>query len=283
MNISSFATNALQTIKGIAKILLLSRRCTVQRLPRQHPLIILANGPSLNDTLQNHSQTLQQADLLAVNFGAISPHFHVLRPKYYVLADPLFFSENVTSDNMEKLRRAMAAVCWPIILFVPTRTKNRSILPEIRNNPNIAIQRFNAVGVEGFGWFRNLAYRLNLGMPRPRNVLIPSIMCGMAAGYSKIIITGADHSWMQTIAVDDQNRIVSVQPHFYKDTATEQQRVNTEYAGYRLHQIVYSFYIAFRAYHLIAEYARHRGIQILNATPQSFIDAFPRTTLDKPI
>lgn len=34
--------------------------------------------------------------------------------------------------------------------------------------------------------------------------------------------------------------------------------------------------IAFRSYWHIADYARSRGIEIINATPGSMIDAFPR-------
>ena len=95
-------------------------------------------------------------------------------------------------------------------------------------------------------------------------------------GYKEILIFGADHSWMKTLSVTDGNEVVSIQPHFYKDGEDEQNRVRHEYRNYRLHQIVESFAIAFKSYHDIAQYAASRCIKVYNATPGSFIDAFPR-------
>ena len=54
--------------------------------------------------------------------------------------------------------------------------------------------------------------------------------------------------------------------------------VYAEYEGYRLHDIVYSFYVAFRAYHDIRAFADRRGVDIVNITPASYIDAFPRAS-----
>lgn len=234
----------------------------------------MANGPSLNDTIAQHLDILRRSNTMAVNFAALSEAFFEIRPEWYVLADPLFFS-NSDSANMQKLREALKCVSWPMTMLVPRGSDTSRLVA----NPNIAVKTYNCVGIEGFDWFTNFVYDHRLGMPRPRNVLIPAIMCGLWLGYKTIDLVGADHSWMKTLGVDNQNRIISVQPHFYKDDKTEQTRVNAEYAGYHLHQIVHSFYVAFKSYHDIAAYARHLGIKIYNCTPDSFIDAFPRRPL----
>ena len=124
-----------------------------------------------------------------------------------------------------------------------------------------------------------MIYRLGLGMPRPRNVLIPSIMLAINSGYRRVYVAGADHSWTQTLWVDEDNRVVSIQPHFYQDNEEEKKRVATEYHNYPLHQILQSLYIAFRSYFDIADYAKSRNVEIINITPESFIDAFPRMKL----
>ena len=116
-------------------------------------------------------------------------------------------------------------------------------------------------------------------MPRPRNVLIPSIMAAIAMGFKEIYLTGADHSWMKTISVNDNNQVVSIQPHFYKDNDKELARVRTDYLHRPLHTILDSFRIAFASYHTIARFAATRGIRIVNSTPGSYIDAFPRAPL----
>ena len=104
-------------------------------------------------------------------------------------------------------------------------------------------------------------------------------MIAMKLGYGNVYITGADHSWTKTLSVNERNEVVSIQPHFYKEDENEEKRIKVDYLKYPLHQIVHSFYVAFKAYHDIQRYALHRGVNIYNATPESFIDAFPRKSI----
>ena len=163
-------------------------------------------------------------------------------------------------------------------LFVPAKAK-RHIPDIIKENKTIKIQTYNFVGAEGFDRFKNLIYKNKLAMPRPRNILIPAIMCGIWSGYKTIYITGADHSWMKTLSVNENNNVVSIQPHFYQDDTKEHKRVSEIYRDLKLHQVVHSFYVAFKSYHDLQNFAIKNNIQIFNATPESFIDAFPRKKL----
>lgn len=242
---------------------------------RDDDIIIMANGPSLSQSLTDCMPTLQRHTTMAVNFAAIAPSFFEVKPQYYVLADPHFFGNAEPGSNLEKLRESLRKVQWPLTLFAPSGVDTSAYTA----NPNICIKRFHAVGIDGAVGFAHWCYRLGLGMPRPRNVLIPSIMLALAEGFRNIYIVGADHSWMKTISVTDNNEVVSVQPHFYTDSRHEQARVNNEYRGYRLHQIVESFSVAFRSYHQIRAFADTLGARIINATPESFIDAFERGKL----
>ena len=76
-----------------------------------------------------------------------------------------------------------------------------------------------------------------------------------------------------TERVDETEQILSKEN---KEDDKEVQRVKTEYMHYPLHPIIYSFYVAFKSYFTIARYAKHIGASIINITPGSFIDAFPR-------
>lgn len=236
----------------------------------------MGNGPSLADTIRDYGDKLSSYPSLAVNFAANTPEFQFLRPQYYVLADPHFFKAN-DNDTVNKLKHILNNIDWEMTLFLPCNVRKTELI----TNRNITIEYFNPVGIEGFAWLENWAFRKGYGMPRPRNVLIPSIMIAMSLGYKEIYITGADHSWMKTILVNDRNEVISIQPHFYKEDEKEVQRIRTDYLRYPLHQIIYSFYVAFRSYFTIERYARHRGINIYNATPDSFIDAFARRSLSE--
>jgi len=272
------------TVKGLVKLALLARPCHLPRLAApDESLVILANGPSLADNISSGADRaiIEHAASMAVNFAANAPEFMSLRPRYYVLADPHFFTSG--DANVGALWRNLTRVDWTMTLFVPRASLTAAGSRLGAAHSSVSLQPFNFVGIEGFGAFRRTVYRRALGMPRPRNVLIPSIMLGMAVGYRKIVLLGADHSWMRTLSVTDDNEVVSVQPHFYKDDDSEKERVRHEYRGYRLHDIVGSFAVAFRSYHDIAAYARAEGVDIVNSTPGSFIDAFRRAPLGRAI
>ena len=206
-----------QSLASLAKVALLSRRPSVAvTAGKDEELVVLGNGPSLNDTVADHSDFLASRRLLAVNFAANTPLFRQLKPDYYVLADPHFFNPQ-GNPAVAALWDAIASADWRMTL-----------------------------------------------------------MLAIAAGFKTVYVAGADHSWMKTISVDDDNHVVSIQPHFYKDSDNEHARVRKDYMNYPLHQIVYSFYVAFRSYHTLQAYALSRGVNIYNITPGSFIDAFPR-------
>ena len=276
MTLSDFASGLGDTLKGMAKIALTSRRggkCP-QRSGR---IIVLGNGPSLRETIKEHESLLQSTPTMAVNFMANAPEFERLKPEFYVLADPHFFT-GLEHDNVKSLWARLRGTDWAMTLFVPV---NRIGLARqlTAGAEKLTLAGFNFVGVEGFEWFERLAFGSGAAMPRPRNVLIPAIMCAIRMGFSTIDIVGADHSWLETIRVTEENHVVSVQPHFYADSSKELKRSETEYRGYHLHDILRSFYIAFESYHRLERYARSRGVSIRNSTPGSYIDAFERVSL----
>lgn len=268
---------------SMGKAMLLSRRPSPAGSPKKGRLIIMGNGPSLRDTIANHRETLKTADTMAVNFAANADTYRELQPNLYVLADPHFFrtdaEDGKSSDpNVVRLWGNIAATGWPMTLYVPCS----ATLPEgIGGNGHITVKRYNLTPGEGMRGPVHWLYRHGFAMPRPRNVLIASIMVALREGYRDISIVGADHTWSRDLWVDDRNRVISVQKHFYKDNDKEFERVAQEYAGYHLHDILNSLTIAFRSYHQIADYAATLGANITNCTPGSFIDAFPRAALDK--
>ena len=276
---SDTLSNITGTLAGIAKTILSPQRT---RISAHDPaegdsLIIMGNGPSLTQTIADYGDTLARIPLMAVNFAANTPEFQQLKPRYYTLADPHFFLKQ-TDPNVARLISNLNAVSWPIILFVPASAKKHMTS---LNNPKLTIEYFSTNGIEGFARFRRFMYRAGFGMPRPRNVLIPSLMIGIALGFRTIYITGADHGWTKTLSVNERNEVVSIQPHFYTEDNHEKQRIRTDYLKYPLHQILYSLYVAFKSYFLIEDYARCQNTEIFNATDGSFIDAFRRQSLPR--
>lgn len=276
----SFFSALGNTLKSCAKLVLLSRSTTAPAPSHKgsRDIIILGNGPSLNDTIARHSSLLASKPTVAVNFMASSPIYNAIRPDFYVLADPLFF-KSPELENVAQLWNALSKTDFPMTLLVPVKWRRQARRLLGRSAPKVKVEGFNFIGLSGFFAFEKSVYNRRRGMPRPRNVLIPAIMNAIWAGYKDIYVVGADHSWLETLRVSDQNHVVSVQPHFYADSEKELKRSETEYKNIRLHQLLESFAIAFRSYHILNRYALATGVRIYNSTPKSYIDAFERRPL----
>lgn len=275
--ISDFTTDLGATAKSLVKMALQSRHNTVSRqkaADEGKPLIIMGNGPSLADLISTDTEALARSVTMALNFAANADEFTMIKPDFYLLADPHFFAGRESDPNVGRMfGRFNTAVDWPMTLYVPTGHSAASLGI---TNPSVRVENFNFVGIEGFRCFENAAYNAGLGMPRPRNVLVPAIMTAIRAGFREIYLTGADHGWLTTLSVTEENEVVSIQPHFYKDNDSEKKRVASVYRDVRLHDILLSFHLAFKSYHAVERYARTKGCHIYNATPGSFIDAFER-------
>ena len=245
--------------------------------PAGGTVIVMGNGPSLRDVMSEQRELLMQFPRMAVNFAANAPEFFELKPQHYILADPHFFETADSDPNVRSLWENIAKADWEITLHIPAQMKKLG--ERFMDKGHLRIEYFNMTPAEGFDSLCHLLFRNGLAMPRPRNVLIPAIMQAMAIGYEEIYIVGADHTWPHTLYVDDRNRVVTVQPHFYKDNEEELDRVAEAYRGVHIHDVLQSMVIAFRSYHQIRKYADKTGVKIFNATKGSLIDAFMRKPL----
>lgn len=264
------------TLASFIKIPIMSRRPSPKSRDRKDTIIIMGNGPSLRDAMEQDRDVLMSYPRLAVNLSALTPDFRDLRPDYYILADIAFFLKEKTG-KVPQLWEALRSVDWQMTLFLPATARK---MPEVKSLPgNITLKFYNLTPAEGFRCVMHPLYDSGLAMPRPRNVLIPSIISSMREGFRKIVLIGADHNWSKTLWVTERNRVVSVQPHFYKDDDAELRRAEEIFKNVHIHDVYENYAIAFRSYFNVKAYADRRGVEILNSTPGSFIDAFPRIRL----
>ncbi len=267
-----------QTFLSVVKILLQSKWNT--SLPTQfsnnEELVILANGPSLNSTVQNSNDFICDKTLLAVNFAVTSPMFEQLKPELYLIADPLFW---IVPEKREQLFGTLAEkTTWEMTLFVPCRAlKDKMWQPLIVKNQNIKLCIYNTTPIEGFKFFCNFIFKRGYGVPRPHNVLIPSIAIGLRLPFKRIYLAGADHSWLPEVTVTDDNVVLMHQKHFYDQNKSKSETVKQEnLKSARLHTILYHMYVAFKSYFVLKDFADTQDKEVINITPNSFIDAFKR-------
>jgi len=167
---------------------------------------------------------------------------------------------------------------WPMCLFIPVRAyKNKDWQPMLAANPHIKVYAYNTTPIEGFQNICDFIFDRGWGVPRPHNVLIPSIAVGLRLPFKKIYLAGADHSWLPEITVTDDNEVLMHQKHFYDQNQSQAAKVQKEdLNSAHLYTILYHMYVAFKSYFVLDAYARKKGKEVINVTPGSYIDAFRR-------
>ncbi|MBP8776657.1 MAG: hypothetical protein KBH23_01530 [Bacteroidaceae bacterium] len=276
-----FIEQLWQSLLSCIKIALKSNTHTPTISVESTDLVILANGPSLNKTLSEHADFLKGKMWMAVNHAVESDRFEEIKPPLYLLADPLFW---IVPEFKEQVFGAMARkTTWPMTLFMPTRAYKYKDLEWQRilaTNPNIQVMRFNTTPIEGFTWFANRIYRSGLGMPRPHNVLVASIATALRMPFKRIYLAGADHSWLPEIKVTEQNEVLMNQKHFYDHATSQAETVTQEdLKPARLYTILHHMSVTYKSYFILRDFARFQHKEVINITPGSFIDAFPRQQL----
>ena len=289
LHIQLWVSKLFQTKISLLRIILQSKFSNIVKGSTQHKgLLILGNGPSLNDTLATTDlNTVQSFDLLAVNNAANDDKFTELKPTYYLLNAVTYFQEDeelnefYISTNRTLFDSLKTKTKWKMTLLVPFRAKKCKAMKDLlASNPNIDVAYFNQTPIEGLNFWTHRWFRRGWGMPRPHNVLIPSIMVGIRLGYRKIAIVGADHSWLQDLNVNEKNEALLRHVHYYEPEGSKPMKVEDRIAQPRkLHEIIHKFYLSFQGYWIIKDFAKHKGITIINASKVSMIDAFDRKEL----
>ncbi len=285
VNIRDFIIEGVQSAVTLLRLPVLGGRPSPVPFTSREELVILGNGPSLKLFLENHSDALKGKETMAVNMFVHTEAFDKIKPEYYVFNTPEFWLPDVDDVYKEKSRNFFETLArktkHPMFFFIPVGAKRYRFWQDIlKENPHLKIRFFNTVPVEGYTWFRHFLYDNHLGMPRPHNVLIPSLMLAVWMKKKRVYLTGADHNWFKELFVAGDNTVYLTQKHFYDAQTAKPETMNYLGKGRRkMYQILEKWYYAFRSYHDIEAYARKRGVGIVNWTPGSFIDAFEREKL----
>ncbi len=238
---------------------------------------ILANGPSLKNDLDNLAET---DSTCVLNFFCLDNIFWQIKPQHYVLADPAFFMEEKIPSNVVRLYEVLNRIDWNITFYVSLRYYSE-FYGKVKRNKCIFIKtfyRFPLLNVCKFTSLDMYMYKKGLSAPSAQNVLIPSIFMMLNEGYEKIFLYGADHSWISQMIVNDMNQVCLVDKHFYDEKEPILKPwLNDSKNTFKMHELMYIFYIMFLSYHQLERYANYLGnAKVFNMTKETFIDAFKR-------
>jgi hypothetical protein len=285
VRLTSFLEKVASSLMSVIRVLVLSR--PTGRFTADHAsCVVLGNGPSLTTTISKHRHWLETQPAVAVNLFCVSDEFERLKPAYYVLQAPEFHMYRPPSKDHEDSRNRLWSelilkTTWPLTLFLPVQARKSTYLAgmtDLNNHPWIRIQYYNPTPVEGFDGLSHWLFSIGAGMPRPHNVLLPSVLLMISAGIKTIFIVGADHSWHETVQVGATGPSVD-HVHFYDRKEERMHMLKLDGKPYFIHDMFRKWYLAFKGYHELQAYANHTGTTILNASERSYIDAFPRVSI----
>jgi hypothetical protein len=272
---SNFLNKLLQSSISLMNVALNSKSSPITN-NKSGKVLILANGPSINTSLENPETlaAITKIDSLCVNYFYKSEFFYRIKPIYYIIAAPEMWEMNV-GDDYKKNRDDMFAsiaknIDWEMTFFIPFEAKKTLFWQNIlSDNPNIKIEYYNIVAIEGFIKMSHRLFGRKKGMPRSHNIVGYALMILIWKGYKEVGLLGVEHSWTKSLMVTDDNETFLTQPHFYSKNV-KQVKMNKGVSGQD------KFYLTFKAYHEINDFAIKKGVSIYTLTKDSFIDAYEK-------
>jgi hypothetical protein len=281
---------AFQSAKSVLRIL--RRSSFLSRLPYRDAdageCIVLGNGPSLKSDYAANPGFFANRRCFCVNSFALTDLFLDTRPSHYVLLDPAYYEAHTSPALVELRTRLFKAIeeklAWPMTLLLPQQAKAWLSRQPIASHPKLTIAYFNTTPVRGFDGFCHPAFRANLGMPWAGTVVVGAVYAALNLGFKRVFMFGADHTWHENLHLTKDNIVCLKDKHFY-DSADPKpspfyEDPNEEYA-FTMTSLFQRLSDIFGGYEYLMGYARYLGADLYNLGSGSFVDAFPRLTLDE--
>ena len=272
-----------KTVMSLKRVALHSRyRVSIPKVKSNNlPCLIFGNGPSLDSDICDKINLVQNLDVFCVGRFAESELFRLVKPKFYVFADPMWWAHQPSEKTAEIRNRLFNHIAkdtdWKMTLCAPFEAAN--YLKNIfLSSPNINFLFYNNVPLWGSDPVIHTLYDYDLGMVPAQNVLVTSLFLAIRVGYKKIVVLGADHSWHETLALDEKNRVCLRDCHFYdKDASMRPFTIDgSDEKIFRMDNLFHALARMFQGYWKIADYAKRWNVEVINASSVTYIDAFNR-------
>lgn len=249
---------------------------------------ILANGPSLKKDLSEYdnSNCFFDSNTFVVNMFALDSHFKKIKPMHYCLSDPMFYQDyKPKTEQIRKMYDILEnEVDWEMYLYICffTEKEYRKIISYSKiTNPHIHFVKLNRKHCENLNsnW-RNKLYSTGYFMPQDGTIANTAIYVALLEGYKNVEIYGCDHDMFRDFTVDENNRLCTYDSHFYdKEKPALKPFMNcltTDEKPFRVHEFFYIMSVMFKSHDLLQSFSEYLGAKILNCTPHSMIDSYPR-------
>ena len=118
------------------------------------------------DPAYNLTKFFEEKETICVNHFPSTEYYVELKPKYYIMAAPDLWLDNIEEKFIEGsnilFQNLAESTSWKIKFFVPFEAKKYiRWQSHLKSNSNIKIIYFNNIAIEGFSWFRNSLFNIN--------------------------------------------------------------------------------------------------------------------------
>ena len=238
--------------------------------PKKKSLSIVVNGPSVNRTIKYLKPG--QTDVMMVNNAPMTPLYKELCPKYVCFSDSEFLEENKRNFS---IRTELIKTADKITVFLPSYFSKQTFFPADKLNIKYVFSLFGTATRYNF-----YSYKLmekNFLAPAYNNVVIMCLYVGIQLGYKKIYLYGADENFLKQITVDQRNRVMRENIHYY---GSEMMWENKKH-GADMEIMTYMMYRIFNGLKRLKKYAAKQNVRIINMSDDSWVDCFPRYVKEK--
>ena len=231
--------------------------------PKQRSLAIIANGPSVLDTIKHLDDAKESMDSMMLNDAYETDLFKNIKPQYYCFADPIDLRP---WKEATKYVNTVLENDPEIITIVPSWARD-----DIGYWKRIKIKKvFISKNPLNSKEYSTSLLKNNYMSPPMWNVSIFALYAGIQLGYKKIYLYGYDMTLYDNVKVNGDNKVVLANNHFYDEEE------NVTY----LHRTMEYLYDAiannYTAFSILSKYAKTQGVDIINMSPVSKLDMFER-------
>lgn len=255
----------------------------IEFIKNNEKCMVLGNGPSLKKDFEEIKNRDEEYDFCCVNNFVLSPYFVEFKPTIYVFLDSYFWAEDAHSDWVKQRNETFLLinekVSWKMQIFIPQNACKEFIEEKI-DNKYVEVIKLKVVSMPNVT--SNFAYTLfdsGYFAPGNMNVLIYAVYLAIKAKYKEIIIYGADLSFHKDINVNQEtNDLIMKSQHFYGEEKYIVLKHNPQKVRkFTMYEIMDTTAKTFFAHEVLSKYAKKLGIEILNKSSSSLIDAYERT------
>lgn len=228
---------------------------------------IVGTGPSLSEI---DMDLLVGEDVIVVNHAYKSQAILNLQPLFWVVADPLFWSEQ--QKYLVPILNALSGRLLKTSLLIRA---DALYALKAEHYSNEQIFMYDMVDNHDSGGHLLSIDFTALLQNYAQNVLCPALLLSMFVGYKEIFLIGFDHSWWAYDEADvSHGRPI---PHAYVNDSVDNMIAKNCYEQLGYSGLRKTIEIQKKQYAAIRKYAEQNEISIFNATIGGELDTFERT------